>query len=76
MGAPDWMARAGHGDVDSVVRIIRNAAAAALPAPNAAEQAVARKYSQDELMPVMVEALREDTGERAPALAASKPISK
>jgi glycosyltransferase involved in cell wall biosynthesis len=76
MGAPGWMARAGHGDVDSVVRIIRSAAAAALPAPNAAEQAVSRKYSQDELMPVMFEVLREATGQPSPAVAANKPISK
>lgn len=59
---PSFAKRAEHGDVDSVIRIIRNAASSRIPVPIAAEQALARNYSQEALLPAMCDVLNEATG--------------
>lgn len=56
---PAWMSRAEHGDVATVVGFISQAAASNFPVPSAAEQSVARGFSQDVLMPVMFGVLRD-----------------
>jgi hypothetical protein len=54
---PPWMMHAPHGDVDRVIEQITRAAAAPSAAPVAAEQAVARRYSQSAVLPVFLEVL-------------------
>jgi colanic acid biosynthesis glycosyl transferase WcaI len=51
---PPWMMRASHGDVDGVIEQITRAAGAPTAAPVAAEQAVARRYSQSVVLPVFL----------------------
>lgn len=54
---PPWMMRASHGDVDRVIEQITRAADAPSTAPVAAEQAVARRYSQNAVLPIFLEVL-------------------
>lgn len=54
---PPWMMRASHGDVDCVIEQITRAAGMPSVAPVAAEQAVARRYSQSAVLPVFLEVL-------------------
>ncbi len=54
---PPWMMHASHGDVDRVIEQITRAADAPPAAPVAAEQAVARRYSQSAVLPVFLEVL-------------------
>ena len=58
----DWMGRAEHGDVESVLLLIRQAMASESKVPQASEQAVAQRYSQETLIPDMFDVLREAAG--------------
>ncbi len=66
------MRRAAHGDADAVVRLIREAATSGVRPPLENEQALAESFSQESLLPMMFETLREATiGAPVPALADS-----
>lgn len=73
--SPAWMARAQHGDVDGVIRIISQAVTCSSPALRAAEQFIAKRFSQESLMPVMFDVLNESVN-KAPVTARSgAPVS-
>lgn len=55
--SPEWTMHASHGDTDAVVEQIRRATAAELPVPQPAEQALARQFSQHNVIPSMLESL-------------------
>ncbi len=74
--SPGSMAHAEHGDVDSVIRIVSDAAARGLPAPRAAAQSVARKFSQEILMPAMFEVLNASAGKTPTRTRGDSPVSK
>ncbi len=68
----DWMMQARHGDPETVVNLIRQAAAAKLAVPCATEQELARDVSQEALMPLMFEVLHR-TGDHATAAVCAAP---
>jgi len=72
--AHGWMAQAAHGDVDSVIRLIREAASSGSASPRAAEQSIARSFSQDNLMPAMFDVLREAAVEIPSSVLAKTPV--
>jgi len=72
--SPGWMTRAEHGDVDTVVQAITGAACSDLSVPRVAEQAIARRFSQESLMPLMFDAL--EAGEGLPRSHGGAPVAK
>jgi glycosyltransferase involved in cell wall biosynthesis len=64
--SPAWMAHAEHGDVARVIRAITQAASSSFTAPRVAEQSIAKKFSQEALMPVMFKVLREAAEQVSP----------